>query len=109
MWNRVCLVLLLLFVAVIANNFSEDFQSYAYPWKNYNYWDWNWWRRWYQPRWYNKYRWRRWWRPRCPAGCRWVGGDKGYGCPVPSLAYGNFACKYDFECKNCDWGYDGYR
>lgn len=84
------------FVIYYAVNYHEDnFQSYAYPWREDVRVPWNWWRRWWRyPR-------RQRWRPRCPAGCRWINGKQGYGCPNPSLAYGNFACKYDFECKNC--------
>jgi hypothetical protein len=100
--HLICILLTLLLLTLL-NNFKEEFQSYSYPWRNRR--PWNWWRRWNYNPW-----WRRWWEPyerRCPVGCRFVGGEKGYSCPNPSLAYGDFACKYDFDCNSCNWGYDG--
>jgi hypothetical protein len=82
----------------------ESFQSYDYPWKINNNWSWNWWRRWFhRPR----HRLRNIWEPRCPSGCSWTGSR--YACPNGNNCYGNYCCKYDFECKECSFAYDGTR
>lgn len=98
------LILLVLIAKCLYKKKTEGFQSYAYPWQVRNNWAWNWYPRWNWPTWRRKWFYDR-WKPRCPVGCQWT-GEK-YGCPNPSLAYGNFACKYDFDCDGCNWGWDG--
>ena len=91
---------MLLIILFIIKETKEGFQSYAFPWYNRGDWSWNWWRRWYKKPMMS-------WKPRCPVGCKWT-GDK-YGCPGGSFCYGDYCCKYDFECKDCNWAYDGPR
>lgn len=101
MEDLIVLSIILILALYIYNQYNrqDNFQSYAYPWRESYGWDWNWWRRWMRPRNLPGVG----WKPGCPAGCRFVGGKQRWGCPVPSLEYGNYGCKYDSECKGCDW------